>query len=45
MHSMYVDPTKAYADFIVDGSKESLDPVLAAIDRAMELRWRALRYL
>jgi uridine kinase len=42
MHKCYVEPMKAYADFIVDGTAEVLDEaLLTAIDRAAGLRTAA----
>jgi uridine kinase len=40
MHQVYVDPTKAYADIVVDGGAESIERVLTAIDQALAARCR-----
>jgi uridine kinase len=40
MHQMYVDPTKVYADIVVDGGAESVKRVLTAIDQALAERCR-----
>lgn len=37
MHLMYVEPTKAFADLVVDNS-ESLEPALREVDRALRTR-------
>jgi uridine kinase len=40
MHQIYVDPTKACADIVVDGGAESIERVLPAIDQALAVRCR-----
>jgi uridine kinase len=42
MHRQFIEPTRAYADLVVDTTERALEDSLADIDRALASRWGAV---